>query len=370
LGKKITEGCLNVPHGDKTKTQVIKLNEASHPIPDAAGVSGAKRIMEISGKADKDDLVIVLISGGGSSLMPLPRNGVSLHDKRELTHGLLKCGATIDEINVVRKHLSSIKAGWLAKNAYPATVLNLMISDVVGDTLESIASGPTVPDSTTFADAKKILERYALWTNAPLSIRKLIMEGERGFIEETPKPGNECFEKVYSVVLGSCHSAALAAVEFLKTEGLNTLLLTSRLEGEARSVGTILSSIAAEIAFSGNPVPKPAAVVLSGETVVTVTGNGKGGRNQELALSAALRIRGIECVLLASLSTDGVDGPTDSAGAIVDGATVERGERLGLDAEKFLNENASYDFFSKLGDVIITGPTGTNVNDISVILIL
>jgi len=369
LGKNITRGHVNAPYGDKAKTHIIKLNESSHPVPDESGVKGAKRMMEISGRADKDDLVIVLISGGGSSLMPLPRDGISLNDKRELTAKLLKCGATIGEINAVRKHLSCFKGGWLAKKAYPATVLNLIISDVVGDALESIASGPTVPDSTTFADARKILERYALWADAPVSIRKLIIDGENGLIEETPKPGSECFKKVYSVVLGNCHSAALAAVKSLKAEGFNTLLLTSSLEGEARTVGTMLSSIAAEIDSSGNPVPKPAAVVVGGETVVTVRGSGKGGRNQELLLSAALKLQGTGSTVMASLSTDGVDGPTDSAGAIVDGATVERGKRLGLDAEKSLIDNDSYGFFSRLGDVIVTGPTGTNVNDISLIIV-
>ncbi len=370
LGKDITEGYVNVPYIGKTETKVIELNEARHPVPDESGVKGARRILEIVQKAGKSDLVIVLLSGGGSSLLPLPRDSISLNDKRYFTTDLLKSGATIGEINSVRKHLSLIKGGWLAKNACPATVLNLIISDVVNDTLETIASGPTVPDSTTFADARKILERYDLWADAPPAIRKLIMDGEQGLIEETPKPGNKCFKKVYSVILGNCYSSAIAAVEALKAQGLNTLLLTSRLEGEARTVGTVLSSIATEIDSSDNPVPKPAAVVVSGETVVTVRGNGKGGRNQELALSAALKIRGTKSVVLASLSTDGVDGPTHSAGAIVDGATLQRSKLLGLNAEKALVENDSYNFFSKLGDLIITGPTGTNVNDISLILVL
>jgi glycerate-2-kinase len=294
---------------------------------------------------------------------------VSLQDKRELTEKLLKSGARINEINAVRKHLSCFKGGWLAQKAYPATILNLIVSDVVGDPLESIASGPTVPDSTTFADAHKILQRYGLWKNASSSIRRLISEGEKGLVPETPKTGDVCFEKVYSVVLGNCRSAAVAAVEFLKSERLNTLLLTSTLEGEARTVGTVLSSIAREIAASNNPVMKPAGIVLSGETVVTVRGKGCGGRNQELALSAALKLQNVEAVI-ASLSTDGVDGPTDAAGAIVDGKTIVRAKRLRLNSEEFLAENDSYSFFSKLDDLVVTGVTGTNVNDISLIILL
>jgi glycerate 2-kinase len=370
LGRKITEGYVNVPRGVPHKTHIIELHAASHPVPDETGVTGTRKMMEIAEKAEKDDLVIVLISGGGSSLMPLPRDGVSLQDKRELTSNLLKSGASISEINVVRKHLSCFKGGWLATKAYPATVLNLIISDVVGDPLESIASGPTVPDPTTFADARRVLERYGLWKTAPLSVRKLIADGEEGLVEETPKPGDECFGKVHSVVLGNCRTAALAAVESLRSQGLNTLLLTSRLEGEARTVGTVLSSVASEITSSGNPMMRPAAVVVSGETVVTVRGTGKGGRNQELALSAATRLQGIDEAVVASLSTDGVDGPTDAAGAIVDGETVERAKVLGLDVEKSLAENNSFEVFSKLDDLIVTGPTGTNVNDISLIIIL
>jgi glycerate 2-kinase len=371
LGDCITEGAVNVPHGDEHETKIIKLHGAGHPLPDEAGAAGTRYRLKIVEKADEDDLVIALISGGGgSSLMPLPRNGIPLQDKRELTDRLLKSGARITEINAVRKHLSGFKGGWLAKKTHPATVLNLIISDVVGDSWESIASGPTDPDSTTFNDARKVLLRYGLWEKTPNSIRQLISDGEKGLVPETPKAGDFCFEKVYSAVLGNSRSAAISALQHLRSEGLNTLLLTSTLEGEAKTVGTVLSSVAAEIAASGNPVPKPAGIVVSGETVVTVHGRGCGGRNQELALSAALTLLGIEGAVIVSVSTDGVDGPTDAAGAIVDGKTVERAKRLGLDPEEFLAENDSYTFFSKLGDLVFTGPTGTNVNDISLIIIL
>lgn len=302
--------------------------------------------------------------------MPLPRGDISLKDKQELTSALLKSSATVSEVNTVRKHISDFKGGWLAKKGYPATILNLILSDVVGDALDSIASGPTVPDSTTFVDARKVLEKHGLWENAPSSVRKVLSDGEKGLIAETPKAGDAAFEKVYSVIVGNNRSASLAACKYLKSERLNTLLLTATLEGEARYVGTVLASVALEILASGNPVPKPAGIIAGGETTVTVNGKGLGGRNQELSLSAALKLKGVDAVVIASLSTDGVDGPTDAAGAIVDGKTLARAARLGLNPEEYLVENDSYHFFSKLGGLIVTGPTGTNVNDISVIIIL
>jgi len=370
LGEKITGGLVNVPRGSKNKTAIIRLHEASHPIPDNSGVEGTRRMLEIAEKAEENDLIICLISGGGSSLMPLPKDGVTMEDKRKITEALLKCGATINEINTVRKHISDFKGGWLAKKAYPATVLNLILSDVLGDPLDFIASGPTVPDSTTFGDAIKVLKKYGLWDKAPESIKKVLLNGDKGLIPETPKVGDEAFKKVLNVVIGNNRDASTAACETLKSEGLNALLLTSLLEGEARHVGTVLASLALEIAVSGNPVPKPAAIIAGGETTVTVIGGGRGGRNQEIALSAALKIRGLNGVAIASLSTDGVDGPTDAAGAIADGKTIARAEALGLRAEEFLADNNSYNFFSKLSDLIFTGPTGTNVNDVSVVIVL
>jgi glycerate-2-kinase len=241
LGKRITEGIVNVPHGDKHKTGIIKLHESSHPVPDAAGVKGTRRMLAIAEQAEKDDLIICLISGGGSSLMPLPRGDISLKDKQELTSALLKSGATVSEVNTVRKHISDFKGGCLAKKGYPATILNLILSDVVGDALDSIASGPTVPDSTTFVDARKVLEKHGLWENAPSSVLKVLSDGEKGLIAETPKTGDAAFEKVYNVIMGNNRSASLAACKYLKSEGLNTLLLTATLEGEARYVGTVLA---------------------------------------------------------------------------------------------------------------------------------
>jgi len=370
LGDYITDGFVNVPRGVKHDTRIVKLHFASHPIPDESGVEGTRRMLEIAEKAGKNDLVICLISGGGSSLMPLPRGDISIDDKKKITEALLKSGATINEINTVRKHISSFKGGWLAKKAYPATILNLILSDVVGDPLDFIASGPTVPDSTTFSDAIKILKKYKLWNEAPESIKRVLSDGEKGLIQETPKAHDKAFERAFNVVVGNNRFASLAACESLKAAGLNTLLLTSTLEGEARHVGTILASIAREVSLSGNPIPKPAGIVLGGETTVTVTGEGLGGRNQEIALAAALKLKGADGVVIASLSTDGVDGPTDAAGAIADGETLKRAAEMKLNPEQFLANNDSYNFFSKLGDLIFTGPTGTNVNDISLIIVL
>ncbi|MGD8507001.1 MAG: glycerate kinase [Candidatus Bathyarchaeota archaeon] len=370
LGNLVTDGLVNVPHDGMNKTGIIKLHEASHPIPDDVGVKGTHQMLRIAEQAKEDDLIICLISGGGSSLMPLPRGEISIADKGKMTEDLLRCGATINEINTVRKHISDFKGGWLAKKAYPATILNLVLSDVVGDPLDFIASGPTVPDSTTFSDATKVLRKYGLWNGAPAPIRQVLSDGEKALIPETPKPWDEAFKKVYNVVVGNSRSACLAACEYLRSAGLNTLLLTSVMEGEARHVGVIFESIAREVFMSGNPVPKPAGIVAGGETTVTVAGRGSGGRNQEIVLAAALGLSGLDGVVVASLNTDGIDGPTDAAGAVVDGKTLTSATEMKLNPQEFLTENNSYNFFLELGDLLFTGPTGTNVNDVSVIVAL
>ena len=370
LGRHLAAGFVNVPYGCNNQTGIIELHGASHPVPDESGVEGTRRMLDIVEQAESDDLIICLISGGGSSLMPLPRDNVSLADKREMTQELLKSGATINEVNTVRKHISDFKGGWLAKKAYPATILNLILSDVVGDPLEFIASGPTVPDSTTFSDAWNVLRKYKLLNTAPESVKKLLLEGEKGLIPETPKPGDEAFKKVYNVVVGNNRSSSLAARNRFEKLRLRSLMLTATMEGEAKHVGRLLASIASEIGISGNPIPKPAGIISGGETTVTVTGKGLGGRNQELALAASFRLAGCRGTALASLSTDGIDGPTDAAGAIVDGKTICRALKKGLVADKFLAENDSYHFFSEIDDLIMTGPTGTNVNDLSIIVVL
>jgi len=371
LGERIKDGAINVPYASPAyETGRVKIEHASHPVPDIAGVRGAKRILDLASQAEENDLIICLLSGGGSSLMPQPCAGVSLRDKRRVTDMLLKSGATINEVNAVRKHISVFKGGWLAKRAYPATVVNLVLSDVVGDPLDAIASGPTVPDSSTFQDAIEILKRYGLWSKIPTSVKKVLLSGSKGLVPETPKAGDKAFEKVHNVVVGNNMTASLAAFNTLKRAGLRALLLSSCLEGQARDVGTVFASMAKEIVVSGNPVPKPVGVVAGGETTVTVVGRGRGGRNQEVVLGAALRIGGLDGVCVASLSTDGVDGPTDAAGALVDGKTMIRAGELGLNARRFLLENDSYSFFSRLGDLLFTGLTGTNVDDVSVIVVL
>ncbi len=372
LGDRITDGTVNILHGTshQFKTQRIRLHEAGHPVPDEAGVEGTQRILDMADRADEKDLFICLISGGGSSLMPRPRGEVTLPDKKRITEALLKSGATINEFNAVRKHISDFKGGWLAKRAYPATVVSLLLSDVVGDPLDVIASGPTVPDTTTFRDAIWVMKKYGLWDQAPESVRKTLLDGERGIIPETPKADDAAFKRVHNIVVGNVRSAGSAALNQLRNNGLHTLLLTASMEGEARHVGAMFASITREIGTSGNPVSKPAGIVIGGETTVTVTGRGRGGRNQEIALGAALKIGELDGAVVASINTDGLDGPTDAAGALTDGKTILRSQELNLKAENFLMNNDSYTFFSKLGDLIFTGPTGTNVNDISVIVVI
>jgi len=372
LGKWIERGMIVVPRGTsgQYKTSRIKLHEASHPIPDNDSVEGARKIVDIVGQAEDDDLIICLISGGGSSLMAMPRQEVSLDDKKEVTQMLLKSGANINEINAVRKHISAFKGGMLAKRAFPATLITLLLSDVIGDNLDVIASGPTVPDSSTFQDAINIFKMYDLWDKTPNSVKKVLLDGVKKSVPETPKSGDKVFEKVHNIILGNNRLASLAAVEELRRRRINTLFLTSFMEGEARDTGLMLAALAREVYVSGNPVSKPAAVVIGGETTVTVIGSGIGGRNQEIALSAAIKIEDMDGVVLASASTDGIDGPTDAAGAIADGKTMVQARKLSLNALEHLKNNDSYSFFSKLGDLIFTGPTGTNLNDLSIIVMI
>jgi len=372
LGDRIETGVIVIPRGtsDRYKTQRIKLHEASHPIPDESSVEGARKIVAMADQAEQGDLLICLISGGGSSLMAMPRGEVSLDDKKKVTGMLLKSGATIHEMNTVRKHISEFKGGMLAKRAYPATVVSILLSDVIGDSLDVIASGPTVPDSSTFQDAVKILEKYDLWDKIPDLVKKVLTSGVQNQIPETPKPGDRLFDRVHNIIVGNNRLASLSAVQELQRRGINTLFLTSFLEGEARDVGLMLAALAREVSKSGNPVSIPCAVVMGGETTVTVVGDGVGGRNQEIVLSAAMKIDGIEGAVVISASTDGIDGPTDAAGAIADGETMAQARKTGLNASEYLRNNDSYSFFSRLGDLILTGPTGTNVNDVSMLVLV
>ncbi|RLI35276.1 glycerate kinase [Candidatus Bathyarchaeota archaeon] len=369
LGDRITSGIINVPRGTAGRLRLkrVKVREAGHPIPDLQGVEGVKEMVKLLGEAGEGDLVFALISGGGSALMPLPLNGLTLQDKQEATRLLLRSGAPIQAVNTVRKHLSGIKGGRMALKAYPAMLLALIISDVVGDRLDFIASGPTVPDPTTYKDALKICREYGVWERLPPKVKSLLEQGAKGFYEETPKPGNPAFTKTFNFLVGTNWRSCMAMVKQAERLGLKTLFLTSSLEGEARHVGTVLASILRDVA-EGKSLKKPLAVIVGGETTVTVKGKGKGGRNQELALSASKKLEGVDGAVLASMGSDGIDGFTDAAGAIVDGYTAERGRKLGLNLEAMLEDNDSYHFFAKLGDLIFTGPTGTNVNDFTVLI--
>ena len=365
LGQRVTAGLVNVKYGYRVETQIIRLNEAGHPIPDAAGMAGTKQMAELARQATAEDLVICLISGGGSALMTLPAEGIALADMKSLTDAFLRCGATINEINAVRKHLSQTKGGNLARLAYPAEIVTLILSDVVGNPLDVIASGPTVPDSTTFADAYGVIEKYGLLEELPRPIVEHLQQGKEGLITETPKEGDEVFARTYNLIIASNKVAAEAATTKAKELGFHSLLLSTFVEGEAREVAKVFAAVAKEIIHSDRPVGRPACMVAGGETTVTVRGNGLGGRNQELALSAALEIASLEDVMIIPLATDGTDGPTDAAGAIADGSTLRRAQEAGLSATQYLADNDSYHFFQQLGDLLITGPTNTNVNDLT-----
>ncbi|PKO21224.1 MAG: glycerate kinase [Chloroflexi bacterium HGW-Chloroflexi-1] len=350
-------------------TGPIKIIEAGHPVPDSAGQVGAAQIAALLQGLTARDLVIVVISGGGSALLPLPVPGITLADYQALNSALLRCGADITEFNTVRKHCSRLQGGQLARLAVPARVAALILSDVVGSPLDAIASGPTVPDQSTFADALAVLQRYGIVDQAPISVRLHLARGAAGAIPDTPKPGDALFEGVVNVIIGDNASAGRAAVAEARRLGWQSALLTTFVQGEAREVGRVVAGLAQGIAAGQSDFAPPACLVLGGETTVTIRGEGLGGRNQELALAAAIALAdfkppaGIE-VAVVSLATDGTDGPTAAAGGIATPDTVARGQALGLDARRALVDNDSYHYLAALGDLIFTGPTNTNVNDL------
>lgn len=369
LGERISEGLVNVKYGHTEPLQKVQIQEADHPVPDEAGMAGAQAMVQLLAETGERDLVICLISGGGSALLPLPVDGISLSEKQQVTKKLLACGATINEMNAVRKHISRIKGGQLARVASPSTLVSLMLSDVIGNPLDVIASGPTVPDDSTFADVKEILERYQVWGDIPAAVKNHLLKGVNGEIPDTPKEGDEIFSRTQNVVIGSNIQAVLAAEEQAKALGYNALVLSSFIEGETREVAKVHAAIAKEIVQTGKPVPRPACVISGGETTVTIRGTGKGGRNQEFVLAAALDIASLDSVAILSAGTDGTDGPTDAAGAICDGQTVPRAQALKLNPLAHLLENNAYPFFQELGDLLVTGPTNTNVMDLRLILV-
>jgi glycerate 2-kinase len=373
---RITKGLVNVLEGTigNFLLKKIELNEASHPEPNQKGVKGARKIRQIADEANEGDLVICLISGGGSAMMPLPPDDIPLDDKKWLTKKLLKSGADIKEINVVRKHISEIKGGRLAQAAFPAKVVSLILSDVVGDYVSSIASGPTAPDPSTYQDAKRILEKNGLWSDPefPQSIKNYIQE--KIDLNRVAVPHNR--GELHNLIIGSNLTSLLAMQKKAKEEMRNAfvMILTSYLEGEAKEIGRFFGGIARAIYEGTIEIPRrPFVLLAGGETTVTVTGNGKGGRNQELILSASRSFSSeMSGMVIAAMASDGKEAFTDAAGAVVDGTTVQRSKAMGLDAGSYLLNNDSYSFFKKLDDLLVTDPfpSGTNVNDFIVLLVV
>lgn len=368
LSDRITEGLVSVKYGYSVKVSRLKIVEAAHPVPDLKGMQAAERMVSLLQKAEETDLVIALISGGGSALMPLPVKGVSLAQKQQATHLLLRSGATIHEINAVRKHLSRVKGGWLVSHAAPARVLTLILSDVPGNPLDTIASGPTTPDASTYQDAIDILKRYHIWSRVPGPVRRHLVRGRQGLVPETPKSGDPIFRKVQNLVIGDNRLALKAAVKAAREAGFQTRVLTSYLKGEAREVARVFGAIAKELRSGQRQHRQKRCVLASGETTVTVRGNGRGGRCQEFALAAAMEITGLPGTMVAAFGTDGTDGPTEAAGAYADGDTLKKATRMGLTPVKALKENNAFPFFKALNQLIITGPTRTNVNDLYLLL--
>ncbi|UCF31552.1 MAG: glycerate kinase [bacterium] len=369
LGDRITGGLVCVKYGHLAPADRIRIVEAGHPVPDGNGYDAAVAMTRILESASEGDLVICLISGGGSALLPLPAPPVTLEDKQAVTDLLLRSGAEIGEINAVRKHLSLIKGGGLARMAYPARVLTLILSDVVGDSLDVIASGPTVPDPTTFRTALGALEKYGILDRVPARVLTRLRRGADGGVPETPKPGAPELAGVANLLIGTNTIAVGASAEKARELEYRTVVLSTSVTGETRAVAGVQSSIAREVLEKGSPVPPPACIISGGETTVTVKGSGKGGRNQEFALAAAMAIDGLPGVVMLSGGTDGTDGTTEAAGAVADGTTVARARSAGLDPNRYLENNDSYHFFTALGDLLITGPTMTNVMDLHIILI-
>ena len=331
---------------------------------DLGSQAGRDAFLRLAAEANADDLVFCLISGGGSALMELPSGEITLDDLQQLTDLLLRSGATINEVNTVRKHISQVKGGGLARAAAPATLIALILSDVVGNPLDFIASGPTVPDTTTFQDAWNLLGRFNLQDAIPQSVRAQLERGLNQSIPETPKEGDPIFARTASVLVGSNEIAARAALDAAQKLGYNALLVTTWVEGEAREVAKVMAGVAKGLIRHHSPLPPPACLIFGGETTVTVRGEGKGGRSQEMALAASLALDGWENVAVMAVGTDGTDGPTDAAGGIADGTVAARARALNLDPLAYLNSNDSYHFLRQTDALLVTGPTNTNVNDL------
>jgi len=364
LGSRIAGGLVLTRYGYARQVAGFRVLEAGHPEPDEAGERAANEIEDLARKVGSSDVVLVLLSGGGSALLAAPASGIALEDLMVTNHALVRSGATIDEINVVRRHLSRLKGGWLMERLYPATVLTLILSDVPVSRLESIASGPTVPDPTTFLDAARIVDKYGLEGGLPDAVHRRIRRGVSGRVLETSKPGNPVFEHSHAAILGDNRTAVEAAI--VAAEKLGCMLIRARegLVGEAQHVGAEIGRTARLMRKGANPC---LGTVYGGETTVRVRGEGAGGRCQEAALAAALEIVSCKKVQIAFLATDGTDGITDAAGAIVDGSTIGTARDQGWSAADGLRQNNSHPVLSAAQDVLYTGPTGTNVADLCVV---
>lgn len=370
LGDRVTSGAVVVKYDHGATCQKTKIFEGGHPIIDENSLAGTEQILNLVQKAGEKDLVFCLISGGGSALLEKLPGGISLPDLQNTFKALLECGAAIEEINTVRKHLSLVKGGQLARAIAPATCITLIISDVIGDPLESIASGPTAPDPTTFRNVWQVIEKYHLANGLPEAIKQHLQKGIEGENPETLKPGDAIFDKTQNIVLGNNFLSLKTAEKTAKELGYNTLILSSRIQGEAREIARAIAGMISEIVASGHPLPRPACLLMGGETTVTIRGSGKGGRNQELVLSALLSLKNVsEPFILVSCGTDGTDGPTDAAGGMISEETWAKTKKPNLNPQDFLARNDAYHFLEEMDELIMTGPTGTNVMDIIFTLI-
>ena len=356
LGPHLAGGLINVPDGITTRLRRVRLNPCGHPVPDERGLRGAQEIIDIAAGAGRRDLLICVISGGASAMLPLPAEPLTLAAKQDVTRALLGAGANIHELNAVRKHLSWIKGGQLARAAQPAAVLTLILSDVIGDDLDVIGSGPTAPDSSTVADAIAVIEKYG---------GAVVPE----LLHETPKLGDPAFERVQNLIVGSNRLAINAAAKKAHDLGYRALVLSSSIDGETREIALMHAAIAKEIVATNRPVRRPACVLSGGETTVTVRGRGTGGRNQEFVLAAAIALEGTRGVTVFSAGTDGIDGPTPAAGASADSGMISRARAQRLDPRAYLDDNDSFHFFERMNGLVRTGPTGTNVMDIRLMLV-
>jgi len=369
LGKYITDGAIITKYGYSEPLEKIEVIEAGHPLPDEEGLKGSRKIIDLAKRAGESDLILFLISGGGSALFIQPCKGISLKDKIQLTSLLIRCGANIHEINTIRKHISQIKGGKFARLLYPATVINLILSDVIGDEPSVIASGPLAPDRSTFNDCWSILDKYGITEEVPSSIIHHLQKGLEGKVEETAREEESSLKNLKTIIIGNNRLAISKAKKKAESLGYKSLILSSFISGEAKEAARFHSAIAKEILISGNPISPPACIISGGETTVTLRGDGKGGRSQELALAAALEINNWKNIVVFCAGTDGTDGPTDAAGAISDCNSIKYAAEKGLDANEYLTNNNSYHFFQQLNDLIITKPTYTNVMDLYLFLI-